>query len=148
MTEAERLADFADVVRQSSLKRFKQVAPGDASWRPQAQMLSFVDVLKHLIDADQWVMQYLQERPSPRPVISPGDAPAEDWERLLNRFIQIGREKSDFFRTLSVEQLQTSIVEPEVLGETIWWWMIVRANLDHEIHHRGALQLALRLKYG
>ena len=26
-----------------------------------------------------------------------------------------------------------------------FWWLILRANLDHEIHHRGALAVYLRV---
>ncbi|MBI3466922.1 MAG: DinB family protein [Planctomycetes bacterium] len=147
-TEANRLSEFARLVRQSTMKRLKQVARGDEEWRPRPGMLSFVDVLKHLVDADQWLLDYLHGTPKPRAVISPGDARASDWDLMLNRLVQLGREKAEFFGGLSDGQLHSRIVEPQVLGETTWWWMIVRANLDHEIHHRGALNLAIRLKYG
>ena len=147
-TEAHRLAEFAKLVRQSTIKRLKQVARGDEEWRPRPDTLSFVDVLKHLGDADQWLRDCLRGRPTPRAVISPGDARAGEWDSLIDRFVQLGAEKEEFLRALSDSQLQSRIVEPQVLGETTWWWMIVRANLDHEIHHRGALNLAIRLKYG
>lgn len=49
---------------------------------------------------------------------------------------------------MSEEELASEVDEPQVLGRTNYWWLIVRGSLDHEIHHRGAFQLALRLRYG
>jgi uncharacterized damage-inducible protein DinB len=48
---------------------------------------------------------------------------------------------------MSEEDLAREVEEPQVLGRTSFWWLIVRGSLDHEIHHRGAFQLALRLRY-
>ena len=147
-SEPQRLAALAEAVRESSLKRFRCVAPGDESWRPAPGTLSFVDVLKHLGDADDWLLTVLGGGRSRRAVISPDDASAEQWDNLLTRFIDLGRRKTALIRSLTPEQLATPILEPEVCGQTTWWWLIARANLDHEIHHRGAVQLGLRLRYG
>jgi len=32
----------------------------------------------------------------------------------------------------------------ERFGETTLWWIVVRGNLDHEIHHRGQIAAYLR----
>ena len=45
-TEGQRLAQFSELVHQSSLKRFLQVAKADRGWRPSTNQLSFVDILK------------------------------------------------------------------------------------------------------
>jgi len=77
--EAERLARFFSAVRQSSLKRFRKVEAGDECWQPRSDILSFVDILKHLVDSDQWILQYLRNKRLPEGgVISPGDAESED----------------------------------------------------------------------
>ena len=148
MDETDRLAEFAILVRESSVKRLVCVAPGDEAWRPREDMLSFVDHLWHLTDADKWLLNMLSGKPRPRPEVRPGDAKAEDWDRLLGALVQLGRDKAEFIRSVQPDDLGRSIRDPEVLGDTTWWWLIVRANLDHEIHHRGAIQISLRLRYG
>lgn len=61
MREAERLAHFAEIVRESSLKRFNRIAIEDVEWRPREDMLSFVDILQHLVDSDRWMLGQLQQ---------------------------------------------------------------------------------------
>jgi uncharacterized damage-inducible protein DinB len=147
MTEGQRLASFSRAVRESSLKRFRQVHPNDYGWRPAPDSLSFADILQHLVDADAWILGYLEGRPGPRAVICPGDAREEDWSNLLSRLIESGTSKADRLERMTEGELEREILEPQVLGQTTLWWLVVRGSLDHEIHHRGALQLALRLRY-
>ena len=146
--EAERLTEFFKAVRQSSLKRFRKVKSGDGGWRPRSDILSFVDTLKHLIDSDHWMFEYLENGRGPEgTVISPGDARAEDWARLLTEFENSGRQVAEFIGGLSDSDFSNPIQEPKGSGNSTWWWIIVRGNIDHEIHHRGQLQVLLRLRY-
>lgn len=147
-SETERLAALSETVRASTLQRFRCVAPGDEAWRPAPDTLSFVDVVRHLCDADEWLFGMLQGGRHRRPVIVPGEASAGEWEALLANLVETGKRRTNLLRSLSPTQLDRPILDPEVCGPTDWWWLITRANFDHEIHHRGAVQLALRLRYG
>ena len=49
-------------------------------------------------------------------------------------------EFSNAVRTSTIERLQLIPAGKEVSV----WWIIVRGNLDHEIHHRGQLSSYLR----
>jgi len=148
MRETERLSEFSKAVRGSSLKRFRNVKPGDEEWRPRSDVLSFVDHLYHLVDSDYWFFEMLEQGSSTRDgIISPGDAKSEDWKRFLTELENLGKQKAEFLNGLSDSDLNNPVHDP-VYGDTTWWWFIVRHNLDHEIHHRGQLQVLLRLKYG
>ncbi len=148
MTEGERLAQFSELVRESSLKRFKKVAPEDRGWSPAPNQLSFVDLLKHLIDADKWNMAILSNQKNiPRAVIHPGDAKPEDWDHYLLEFENLGRKKSEFLRKMSDDELIQEVDDWEKMGKVSKWLILVRGGLDHEIHHRGSLQTMLNLKY-
>jgi uncharacterized damage-inducible protein DinB len=129
------------------LKRVRQVRTGDADWRPDPGALSFVDIVQHLVDADVWILKYLEGSSGPRAVIAPGDADADDWLSLTKELERLGGERSRRIGEMTEEGLAREIDEPQVLGRTTFWWLIVRGSLDHEIHHRGAFQLSLRLRY-
>jgi len=148
MTEGERLAQFSELVRESSLKRFEKVAPADRDWRPATDQLSFVDLLKHLIDADKWNMSILKsEKTIPRAVIRPGDAKPEDWDRYISELEILGGLKAEFLRKMSDSVLSQEVEDWEKMGKISKWLILVRGGLDHEIHHRGSLQTMLNLKY-
>lgn len=147
-SSAERLALFSETVRESTWKRVRQVQAGDEEWRPAPDALSFVDIVKHLVDADVWILQYLAGSSGPRAVIAPGEARARDWPALIAELARLGRDRTQRIARMSEEELAREVDEPQVLGRTNYWWLIVRGSLDHEIHHRGALQLTLRMRYG
>jgi uncharacterized damage-inducible protein DinB len=109
--------------------------------------LSFADIVKHLVDADIWILRYLNGSSGPRAVISPGDGRAQDFPRLTRELASLGTERSRRIAAMTEADLGREVEEPQVLGQTNFWWLIVRGSLDHEIHHRGAFQLALRLRY-
>lgn len=143
--EGERLALMFDVVRESSLKRFNQVAPADRDWRPSPNQLSFVDILKHLMDADSWIIAVLKDRAYiPKADIKPGDGKADEWDQYLRYWAKLATEKTQWLRNASEKDLYEDVYRA---GNESKWFVLMRKNLDHEIHHRGALQVMLRLKY-
>lgn len=148
MTEGERLARFSEWVRESSLKRFKQVSPNDRGWRPSAGQLSFADILKHLGDADRWIMAILRkDEQIPSADIKPGDGKPENWAGYLSALESLGKEKAGLLKKMSEAELSKELDDWEAVGKISMWLILMRGNLDHEIHHRGSLQTMLNLKY-
>jgi uncharacterized damage-inducible protein DinB len=142
------LGTFARQVRQSTLKRLAQVHPEDRRWRPAAGTLSFADTLAHLIEVDRWVFDRLDGRcpPDIEPSTCAGDA--IDWERSLAEFIRLGEDRAERTARLSLGDL--TAVRPGGPAGTDMpvWELLLRRSLDHEIHHRGELQLMLMIRYG
>jgi uncharacterized damage-inducible protein DinB len=111
--------------------------------------LGFVDVLKHLVDADQWLFNWLDGKGStPGVVIAPGDASPSAWDSLLAQFSKSGQERTHRIRALGAEDFKARQFDLGPRGVVMLPHLILRCNIDHEIHHRGAVQLALRLRYG
>jgi uncharacterized damage-inducible protein DinB len=143
------LTRFASEVRGSTLKRFEQVRPNNWHWRHRADLLSFADVLKHLTDADCWLFERLDGGPpSEGIVISPGDANGIDCKVNLEELIQLDEEKARRIRTFTEDDFTSRRFDLGRKGEVDLMHLLLRRNLDHEIHRRGAVQLALRLRYG
>jgi uncharacterized damage-inducible protein DinB len=148
MSQSDRLADFAGQVRASTLKRFRKVAVQDRGWRPGPERLSFADHLVHLVDCDCWVLAVLQGMPEPDAEVKPGDGDVSQWDNYLKALEVAGKSKAEFYRGLTDEQLDCVVESPARMGSPEVALLILRENLEHEIQHRGSVQLMLRLKYG
>ncbi len=138
MTETERLVRLTTAVRESSVKRFERVRPRDRSWSPRKDVHSFADCLRHLVDCDVWFLEKMKGHEPGDVRTAPGSTAADEWKGLMDRLRTGGRTIA---RSIGDASLSGAVDD-----ET--WWLITRDHIDHEIHHRGMLQLALRLKYG
>jgi uncharacterized damage-inducible protein DinB len=146
--ESENLAAFSRAVRDSSLKRLRLVPEGCENWRATPEAMSFADQAQHLIDADEWLFRKLEDRALEPMVGHAGDAGEVTRARyleLLARLEQTGRQRSDLIAGMSQDQLAEPIFDRRFGGEVSVWWVIVRGNLDHEIHHRGQIAAYLRI---
>lgn len=145
----ETLAQFAAEVRESTLKRLRAVQPADRGWSSRADLLSFADALQHLVDADRWLIDWMDGRgSSPGVDIQPGIADPAKWDILLEEFARLGRLRSQRLAALTPRDFAERRFDLGRRGVKTLWQLILRCNIDHEIQHRGALQLALRLRYG
>ena len=147
MNQGRRLADFAYMVRESSLKRFRVVQPADRAWRPALGRLSFVDHLKHLVDCDAWYFAVIGGDPEPRAEIRPGDGIPDFWDSYIHKLVLFGTTKRKFLANLEDGAFDQVVEEPASLGRPDWGTLTLRYNIDHEIHHRGMVQILLKLKY-
>jgi uncharacterized damage-inducible protein DinB len=148
ISEAHRLAAWARAVRQSTLKRLRQVPEGRENWRPAAAALSFADIAQHLVDADDWLFAKLADPDIPRMRAVAGSAVVAsraEFEGLLGRLTITGDCRTLTLARMTDEQLARAMPDDRFGGEVTTWWVIVRGNLDHEAHHRGQLAVYLRL---
>ena len=153
------LAELARQVRDSTVKRLARVRPEDRGWRPGSGIMSFADMLKHLVDVDRWLLERLDGRCGADVQPCPGAADALDWETAMTEFQQLGRRLQERVSLYTPEDL-TAVSFPANPGDggsaggsaagegTPLWMLLLRRGLDHEIHHRGELQLMLMLRYG
>jgi uncharacterized damage-inducible protein DinB len=145
--ESANLAAWSRAVRESSLKRLRRVPAGREAWRPTPEAMSFADLARHLIDADEWLFRKLADRALEPMVGHAGDAgeiTRDGYLGLLKRLEETGRERADLIAGLSPAQLAEPIFDRRFGGEVTVWWVIVRGNLDHEVHHRGQIAAYLR----
>ena len=146
--ESSRLAVFSLAVRDSSVKRFRTVGFEHANWRPSPNALSIAELVRHIIDADRWLAETLHGYERPRAEATAGffSVTSEaEWDRLLAQLESAGRERSTLISRLRSTDLDRKMKDTRFGGEVTTWWVIVRGNLDHEIHHRGQLSTYLRL---
>lgn len=123
------------------------VPSGKENWRPDDEALSFADIAYHLIQADLWMFEKINNPSLEAIVGEAGQALVEtrdQYENLLERLEKLGRERANFIINLGEAKLDEMIYDERFGGEISIWWMIMRGNIDHEIHHRGQLSAYLR----
>ena len=145
---ALELAEWSRAVRESSLKRLRAVPAGSENWRPVANAMSFGDLAHHIVDADEWLFRKLEAR-ALAPIVGHAGAVTitarEQYLDLLREIEQLGTRRSQLIARLTDEQLRERVEDRRFGGEVTVWWILVRGNIDHEIHHRGQISAYLRM---
>jgi len=146
-TELKRLAQFSAAVRESTLKRLRAVPENLENWRIAPDAMSFADIAGHLIDADQWLFKKIEIK-NLKPILGRAGAVhienRTQYLNLLDKLDEIGKRREEFILSLREKKLSEKIYDSRFGGEVTVWWIIVRGNLDHEIHHRGQVAAYLR----
>jgi uncharacterized damage-inducible protein DinB len=144
----DQLSEFSLAVRTSTIKRLQKVPAGKENWRITPQMMSFAEIAKHLVRADDWLYRKIELK-----TLSPikGNAGSiivetrNEYLELVNELDNSGNKRSDFICSLDEMKLQEKMFDERFDKEVNIWWIIVRGNLDHEIHHRGQISAYLRV---
>lgn len=147
MNESERLAELAEAVRESTIKRLRAVPEGLENWRPVPSAMSFADLAHHIAEADGWLFRKLENPELPPMLGNVGEGAVADRAQFLARvedLVDLGRRLSALLRGLDGAALNRRLPDDRFGGEVSVWWIVARANLDHEAHHRGQLASYLR----
>ena len=64
---------------------------------------------------------------------------------LLDELRQTGIRRNQLLESITPAQLSEMIFDWRYGQKVSVWWIIVRGNLDHEIHHRGQIATYLRI---
>jgi len=144
----ELLIDFCKVVRDSTLKRLKVMPKGYENWSVSKNALSFAEIAKHLIELDDWTIQKIN-KPDIESILpkegSINNCSREQFNSLITELEKSLTRKTDFIKTLDKEKMESKIYDDRFNGEVSIWWIFLRGNLDHEIHHRGQIAAYLRI---
>ena len=144
----EILIDFCKAVRESTLKRIKSVPKGFENWRISENALSFADIVKHLIEIDEWTIRKINE-PELLSILpkegSIDNCSRERFNNMISELEESLERKIDFFISLDEEKMHSKIYDDRFGSEVTIEWIILRGNLDHEIHHRGQIAAYLRV---
>ena len=140
--ESLRLAKFSKAVRDSTQKRLNTVPPGFENWKISRNAMSFSDVALHLIECDKWLFQKMKHDDLQPITGKAGSIIVKDrfeYQSLLNELELMGQNRYRLINDLKEDEYNRIIFDSRFDGNVTVWWIIVRGNLDHEIHHRGQL---------
>ena len=146
--ETELLIDFCKAVRDSTIKRLKIVPEGYENWKVSHGALSFAEIAKHIIDLDNWLFEKIKN-PELHSVEAE-NAIIENCDRikfegLVNDLKETLGRKIQLINTFDEKKLKSKLFDDRFDSEVSIAWIILRGNIDHEIHHRGQIAAYLRV---
>ena len=146
--EIKLLLEFCKAVRKSTLKRLKMVPEGYENWKISPGALSFAEVAKHIIDLDYWMFEKiknpdLKSIETETAIIKHCDR--DRYLSLIDNLKNLLEKKIEFINTFDVDKLKAKMFDDRFDSEVSIEWIILRGNLDHEIHHRGQIAAYLRV---
>jgi uncharacterized damage-inducible protein DinB len=146
--EIELLTEFCKSVRNSTIKRLEIVPEGYENWKVSSGALSFAEIAKHIIDLDNWLFEKIKN-PNTKSIETDTAiikyCNREKYKGLINSLKEILEKKIDLINTLSEDKLKVKMYDDAYNSEASLAWLILRRNIDHEIHHRGQLAAYLRV---
>lgn len=148
------LIDFCKAVRDSTIKRLEIVPEGYENWKVSPGALSFAEITKHLIDLDNWLfkkLKYPETRSIQAETAVMEYCSSIEFKNLINELRETLERKIQIINTFDEKKLKLKIFDDRFDSEVSIAWVILRGNIDHEIHHRGqiaAYQRVLKDKKG
>jgi len=147
----QELIRFSNAVRESTLKRLKQVPPGFENWKIVTDSLSIAEIAKHILDSDNWLFEKFDNEalPSITPELNSFFiADRNEFNLLLDELSDSGKKRAELIASMKAQDFNYVIFDDRFDGKVTKWWIIVRGNIDHEIHHRGQIALYLKVLQG
>jgi len=142
------LIEFFKAVRGSTIKRLEIVPEGYENWKVSLGALSFAEIAKHIIDLDNWLFEKIRN-PNTKSI---GTETAiikycnrKEYEELIINLKEILQKKINLINTLDEDKLKVIIYDDAYNFDVSLAWLILRRNIDHEIHHRGQIATYLRV---
>jgi uncharacterized damage-inducible protein DinB len=146
--EFELLIEFCRAVRESTIKRLEIVPEGYENWKISSGSLSFTEIAKHIIDLDNWLIEKIKN-PSLKSIETETaitkNCNKEEYEGLILSLKKTLEKKIEFLNTLNEDKLEEKIYDDAYNKDVSIAWLILRRNIDHEIHHRGQIAVYLRI---
>lgn len=146
--EVEKIIEFSIAVRQSSIKRLELIPNGFENWAISDNALTISEIADHLIEADRWLILKLSDSSVKSFKGAKGNTNISnrtEYDLLINELKVLLDKKINFLKEFSQGKLDEKIPDGRFGGLVTRWWVIVRGNLDHEIHHRGQLSAYIRV---
>jgi len=139
---SSQLAEFSNAVRISTITRLRLIPVGKENWRFSPGSMSSADIAYHLIETDDWLFKKIELKNLKSIKGNSGTVEINtrnDYLKLIEKLNNSGEKRAGFILSLDDKVFQEKIYDDRFGKEVSVWWIIVRGNLDHEIHHRGQL---------
>jgi len=139
MERDEFLHNF-EQVRERTMRVVRCVPPDQFEWTCRAGAFTLGDLARHIAATERFVFAE-GARGRPSQYKGCGRHLADGQQNILGFMDRLHVESMQIFRDLSDEQWNAKGKSPD--GYPITAWKLLRAMLEHEVHHRGQIYLYL-----
>ena len=146
--EIDLLTEFCRSIRGSTIKRLELVPEGYENWKVSSGALSFAETAKHIIDLDYWLFEKIKN-PNTKSIETETailkNCNRKEYKELILNLKEILEKKIEIINMFNEVKLKEKIYDDSYDSEVSIAWLILRRNIDHEIHHRGQIATYLRV---
>lgn len=138
----ESFLQYFETIRERTLRVVRAVPKEKLEWRHSAGVFSPGDLARHIAATERYTFA---ENALGRPSLYSGCGTdlGEGTEGILAFMQRMHGETVELLGKLSPDDLERKGVGPQ--GHPITAWKLLRAMVEHEIHHRGEIYVYLAL---
>lgn len=138
----ETFLPYFETIRERTMRVLKAVPARKLEWRHTEGVFSPGDLARRLAAVERYTFT---ENALGRPSRYPGCGPelADGLENVISYMERMHSEAIGLLKMLTPEMLAGKGVSPT--GVPITAWKLLRAMVEHEIHHRGEMYVYLAL---
>jgi uncharacterized damage-inducible protein DinB len=138
----ESFLPYFETIRERTLRVLRAVPPGKLEWRHAEDVFSCGDLARHIAAVERYTFA---ENVLGRPSRYRGCGPevADGHANVAAFMEQMHRETIELLKGLTPEDLTRKGLSPQ--GVPVTAWKLLRAMVEHEVHHRGEMYVYLAL---
>jgi len=140
--DIESFLAYFETIRERILRVVRAVPPEKLEWRHADDVFSCGDLARHIAAVERYTFT---ENALGRPSRYQGCGPelAEGHENVLAFMERMHRESVAMLKSLTPDDLAGKGLTPQ--GVPVTAWKLLRAMIEHEVHHRGEIYVYLAL---
>ena len=137
---AESFLKYYETVRERTMRVVRCTPPDKIEWTCRDGAFTIGDLMRHLAAVERYVFaENVLGKPSC--YRGCGRDLADGLDDVLGFMDRLHQESVEVFARLTAEDLHKKGVTPD--GHPIATWKLLRAMVEHEIHHRGQIYVYL-----
>jgi uncharacterized damage-inducible protein DinB len=138
----ETFLPFFDGIRERTLRVVSLIPDDKLEWRHSEGVFSPADLARHIAAVERYTFaENVTGRPSRYPGC--GRDLADGKSAILEFMRRMHAESAKILGALQPQDLELKRTTPE--GHPITAWKLLRAMVEHEVHHRGEIYVYLAL---
>ena len=140
--DIESFLPYFETIRERTLRVFRAVPAERLEWRHADDVFSCGDLARHIAAVERYTFT---ENVLGRPSRYSGCGPeiAQGHEKVAAFMERMHRESIELLQDLKPKDLAGKGLSPQ--GVPVTAWKLLRAMIEHEVHHRGEMFVYLAL---